>query len=32
MAGLTTVIDLTESAPVLIRQGVADATPFGLAG
>lgn len=29
-AGLTTVIDLTESAPVLIRQGVADATPFGL--
>ena len=29
-AGLTTVIDLTESAPVLIRQGVADAAPFGL--
>ena len=29
-AGLTTVIDLTESAPVLIRQGTADATPFGL--
>ena len=29
-AGLTTVIDLTESAPVLIRQGAADATPFGL--
>ena len=29
-AGLTTVIDLTESASVLIRQGVADATPFGL--
>lgn len=29
MAGLTTVIDLTESSPVLIRQGVADATPFG---
>ena len=30
MAGLTTVIDLTESPPSLIRQGVADATPFGL--
>ncbi len=30
LAGLTTVIDLTESAPALIRQGVADATPFGL--
>ena len=30
LAGLTTVIDLTESAPVLIRQGVADAAPFGL--
>ena len=29
-AGLTTVIDLTESAPVLIRQGVADAQPFGI--
>ena len=29
-AGLTTVVDLTESAPVLIRQGVADATPFSL--
>ena len=29
-AGLTTVIDLTESVPVLIRQGVADAAPFGL--
>lgn len=29
-AGLTTVIDLTASAPVLIRQGVADAAPFGL--
>ncbi len=29
-AGLTTVIDLTESAPILIRQGVADAAPFGL--
>ena len=30
LAGLTTVIDLTESAPVLIRQGVANAAPFGL--
>lgn len=30
IAGLTTVIDLTESAPVLIRQGMADAAPFGL--
>ena len=30
MAGLTTVIDLTEAAPSLIRQGVADAAPFGL--
>ena len=30
MAGLTTVIDLTTTAPGLIRQGVADATPFGL--
>jgi tRNA threonylcarbamoyl adenosine modification protein (Sua5/YciO/YrdC/YwlC family) len=30
LAGLTTVIDLTESAPVLIRQGVADASPFGI--
>ena len=29
-AGLTTVIDLTESAPVLIRRGVADSAPFGL--
>jgi tRNA threonylcarbamoyl adenosine modification protein (Sua5/YciO/YrdC/YwlC family) len=29
-AGLTTVIDLTEAAPVLIRQGAGDATPFGL--
>ena len=28
-AGLTTVIDLTESAPVLVRQGVGDASPFG---
>ncbi len=28
--GLTTVIDLTESAPVLIRSGVGDVTPFGL--
>ncbi len=30
LAGLTTVIDLTESAPVLIRQGVADASAFGI--
>ena len=29
-AGLTTVIDLTEAAPVLLRQGAGDATPFGL--
>ena len=28
-AGLTTVIDLTEAAPVLVRQGVGDASPFG---
>ncbi|MGQ0443426.1 MAG: L-threonylcarbamoyladenylate synthase [Methylophilaceae bacterium] len=28
--GLTTVIDLTEELPVLIRQGVASAAPFGL--
>ncbi len=28
--GFTTVIDLTESTPQLIRQGVADASPFGL--
>jgi tRNA threonylcarbamoyl adenosine modification protein (Sua5/YciO/YrdC/YwlC family) len=29
-AGLTTVINLTEAAPVLIRQGAGDAAPFGL--
>ncbi|WP_047539230.1 L-threonylcarbamoyladenylate synthase [Methylotenera versatilis] len=29
-AGLTTVIDLTAAEPALIRQGVADAAPFGL--
>jgi tRNA threonylcarbamoyl adenosine modification protein (Sua5/YciO/YrdC/YwlC family) len=29
-AGLTTVIDLTEAAPVLVRQGVGNAAPFGL--
>ena len=29
LAGLTTVIDLTAAEPALIRQGVADATPFG---
>ena len=28
-AGLTTVIDLTETSPVLVRQGVGDASPFG---
>jgi tRNA threonylcarbamoyl adenosine modification protein (Sua5/YciO/YrdC/YwlC family) len=28
--GLTTVIDLTAETPQLIRQGVADAAPFGL--
>ena len=28
--GFTTVIDLTEDKPKLIRQGVADASPFGL--
>ena len=28
-AGLTTVINLTEAAPVLIRQGAGDAAPFG---
>jgi tRNA threonylcarbamoyl adenosine modification protein (Sua5/YciO/YrdC/YwlC family) len=29
-AGLTTVINLTEAAPSLIRQGAGDAAPFGL--
>ncbi len=29
-AGLTTVIDLTEALPALIRQGVGDVAPFGL--
>jgi tRNA threonylcarbamoyl adenosine modification protein (Sua5/YciO/YrdC/YwlC family) len=29
-AGQTTVIDLTESPPALIRQGIGDAAPFGL--
>jgi tRNA threonylcarbamoyl adenosine modification protein (Sua5/YciO/YrdC/YwlC family) len=28
--GFTTVIDLTEDQPKLIREGVADASPFGL--
>ena len=28
-AGLTTVIDLTEAAPVLVRQGAGDSAPFG---
>lgn len=30
MAGLTTVIDLTGTSPSLIRQGVADASAFGI--
>ena len=29
-AGLTTVIDLTQAAPSLIRQGTGDAAPFGI--
>jgi tRNA threonylcarbamoyl adenosine modification protein (Sua5/YciO/YrdC/YwlC family) len=29
-SGLTTVIDLTETAPILVRQGAASAAPFGL--
>jgi tRNA threonylcarbamoyl adenosine modification protein (Sua5/YciO/YrdC/YwlC family) len=29
-AGLTTVIDLTEAAPILVRQGAASGAPFGL--
>lgn len=29
-AGLTTIIDLMEAAPILIRQGAASAVPFGL--
>lgn len=28
--GLTTVIDLTEAVPILVRQGAASAAPFGL--
>jgi len=28
-AGLTTVIDLTEAVPVLVRQGAGDSAPFG---
>ena len=28
--GFTTVIDLTDKTPQLIREGVADASPFGL--
>lgn len=31
-ADFTTVIDLTGDAPVLLRQGVGDAAPFGIAG
>lgn len=29
-SGFTTVIDLTEAAPILVRQGAGDAAPFGL--
>jgi tRNA threonylcarbamoyl adenosine modification protein (Sua5/YciO/YrdC/YwlC family) len=29
-AGMTTVIDLTDTAPVLVRRGVASPEPFGL--
>ncbi len=29
-AGLTTVIDLMEASPILVRQGAASAVPFGL--
>jgi tRNA threonylcarbamoyl adenosine modification protein (Sua5/YciO/YrdC/YwlC family) len=29
-SGLTTVIDLTEAVPILVRQGAASAAPFGL--
>jgi tRNA threonylcarbamoyl adenosine modification protein (Sua5/YciO/YrdC/YwlC family) len=29
-AGLTTVIDLLEAAPILVRRGIGDAIPFGL--
>ena len=29
-AGLTTVIDLMEASPILVRQGAASAAPFGL--
>jgi tRNA threonylcarbamoyl adenosine modification protein (Sua5/YciO/YrdC/YwlC family) len=29
-AGLTTVIDLMEAAPILVRQGAASGAPFGL--
>lgn len=31
-ADFTTVIDLTGDAPVLLRQGVGDVTPFGITG
>ena len=31
-ADFTTVIDLTGEVPVLLRQGVGDATPFGITG
>ncbi|MDD4977773.1 MAG: L-threonylcarbamoyladenylate synthase [Gallionella sp.] len=31
-ADFTTVIDLTGDAPVLLRQGVGDAAPFGITG
>jgi len=29
-SGFTTVIDLTEASPILLRQGAGDAAPFGL--
>ena len=29
-AGFTTVIDLTEAAPILVRRGMGDIAPFGL--
>jgi len=29
-AGFTTVIDLTEAVPILVRRGMGDITPFGL--
>ena len=29
-AGFTTVIDLTEASPILLRRGMGDTAPFGL--